>query len=300
MIRPPLIILAPPGGKAALLSAMLGQHPDAYDAAEMSLFMSPRLDDTLAMFALADHALGQGLLRTIAHYYCGGQTDHGITTARAWLQRRADWKGAQLIDFLASTVAPSQLVFADTGVAWRPGYLDRLLDDLPDARLLHLLSHPRAYCRDYAADLATRLFVPPEFKDHGVRPIVIDPQLAWVRVHGGVQRAYCSLPDHQYRQLRMEDVFRSPDAVLGELCQWLGLSAAPAAIEAMQHPERGPFSGYGPTEAPNGTDQAFLDHPYFERRLTGSLSLEGPLEWRQDGVGFAAEVVELARSFGYR
>jgi hypothetical protein len=44
---------------------------------------------------------------------------------------------------------------------------------------------------------------------------------------------------------------------------------------------------------------AFLDAPFFQRRLRDRSSLLGPLEWRDGKLGFAPDVLALARSYGY-
>lgn len=299
MFAPPLVILAPPGPAPARLAAMLGRHPRVADLPELNLFVAPTVEGLLEVFALADGTPEHGLLRAVAALHGGGQTDAGIAAASVWLRRRADWSGAMLLDDFARRLAPRLLVSADTGVGWRPDQLDRLRDSGPDLRVLHLLEHPRAWGTARVADLRERLFVAPDFKDHGTTPPRIEPQLAWQRVHRNLADAFAAWPPARYRRLRVEDLHATPDATLAALCGWLGLPADAATLLAMQQPERGPFSGYGPPSAPRGADESFLAAPAFVRRLPSRERLAGALPWRDDGGGFAPEVLQLARDCGY-
>jgi len=300
MLAPPVLVVGPPGPNPARVAAMLGGHPQAQHLPELYAFLAPTIEGLLALFALTDGTPSHGLLRAVAAINFGGQTDDTIQQARFWLQRRADWTGAQLLDALSRALAPRVLITADTDVGWRPDQLDRLLDTCPDLRVLHLIENPRPWCLSRAEALKGRLFVAPDFKDYGVNPPIVDGQLAWHRVHTNVERAFEASSPSQYRRLRLEDLHGTPDITLAGLCDWLGLVPSPEAIAAMQRPERSAFAGYGPQSASHGADEAFLESPFFLRRLPTRDGLKGPLPWRPDGQGFAREVAELALGYGYR
>ncbi|GAC1632915.1 MAG: sulfotransferase [Nevskia sp.] len=278
---------------------MLGSHPRLQNLPELNAFLAPTIEGLLELFALTDGSPGHGLLRAVAAVCFGAQSEPAVEQARAWLRRRADWTGAMLLDAFARSLAPQLLISADTGIGWRPDQLYRLLDTCPDLRILHLIEHPRPWCRARAAALGAHLFVAPDFKDYGVNPPIIDPQLAWHRVHTNLECAFETRPAAQYRRLRVEDLHAAPEATLASLCDWLGVAAAAGDIERMQHPEGGPFSGYGPATALHGADEAFLESPYFLRRLPARETLAGPLDWCPDRRGFAAEIFTLAAGYRY-
>ncbi|WP_293368406.1 sulfotransferase [Nevskia sp.] len=300
MLEAPLLIVAPPGAHAARLAAMLGQHSRAQDLPELNLFMAATVGGLNEIGALSDGLTTQGLRRAVAALYLDGQTDAGIAAASRWLARRADWTGAALITEFALRLAPKVLVSVDAAIGWRPDFIDRLLDDLPDVRLLHLVEHPRRWCQDTMAALADRLFVAPDYKDYAANPPALDPQLAWFRVHANLAAAGALLPDAHYRVLRIEDLLTRPEAALAGVCDWLGWSANPGELDAMQQPERSPFAAFGPDAALCGTDAGFLADPGFARRLRLPERLDGPLEWRSDQPGFAAEVLALASRYDYQ
>lgn len=299
MLATPLLILAPPGAHAARLAAMLGQHPAAQDLPELNLFLAPTLAGLSDISALADGRTAEGLLRAVAAVHFGAQRDATIVEARRWLARRPDWTGAMTLDDFARRLAPNLLVAADTSVAWRPDMLDRLLETVPDVRVLHLTEHPRSWCRDTAAALHDRLFIAPDYKDYEANPPALDPQVAWFRVHGNIARAMSGSSPSEYRLQRVEALLARPEATLASLCDWLGLSSGAAEIDAMQQPERSIFAGFGPNGAVHGADEGWLRDPAFARRLASGERLEGPLEWRRDGKVFAPELIALANMHGY-
>lgn len=300
MLDAPLLIVAPPGAHASRLAAMLGQHSRAQDLPELGLFMAKTVGGLGEISALSDGLTTQGLRRALAALQFGSQSDAAIADAERWLARRSDWSGAMVLAEFAERLAPKTVVSADTAIGWRPDFLDRLLDEVPDIRLLHLVEHPRAWCRDTAATLEGRLFVAPDYKDYGSSPPAIDPQLAWLRVHGNLIAAGGELPGTRYRRLRVEALLGQPEAALAEVCTWLGWSAAEAELAAMQRPEFSPFACLGPGSALYGADERFLAEPGFMRRLRCAEPLDGALEWRDGVAGFAPEVRALAVACGYR
>ena len=295
----PLLVMAPPGRSASLVAAMLGCHPQAQDLPELNLFLAPNLDELLQIAQLSDGLSAEGLWRAVAQFGFGAQTVETVAAAQHWLRRRADWSGGALLRSLAAQLAPRLLVTPETSCGWRIKDLERCLRENADARVLHLVEHPRAYCRERVAALSGRLFVPPDFKDYNARPPTLDPQIAWLRVHTQLRANLAGWPAAQVRVLAMERLLTRPEPTLRSLLDWLGLPATEAALHAMQRPELSAFASFGPQGARLGYDEAFLNAPWFERRIGVSETLEGPLEWRDQGMGFAAEVKSLAGEFGY-
>lgn len=299
MLDAPLLIVAPPGAHACRLAAMLGQHPRAQDLPELNLFMSKTVGGLGEIGAMSDGLTTQGLRRALALLQFGSQQNAAVADAERWLARRSDWTGAMVLDELARRLAPCTLVSADTGLGWRPDFLDRLLDAVPDIRLLHLIEHPRRWCRDATAALQGRLFVASDYKDYSTRPPMLDPQLAWLRVHGNLSSVGLDLPPTRYRVLQIETLLSRPELALTGVCDWLGWSASTADLQAMQQPEASPFAGHGPSSALLGADERFLAEPAFSRRLQFADTLDGEIPWRPDLPGLAPEVRALAEHYGY-
>jgi hypothetical protein len=296
----PLLILSAPGSEGSRLDAMLGRHPEAYGFPELNLHLAETVGGLLSVFSVTQGNAQDGLLRSIAELYCGGQGEPGIAAAGAWLRRRADWPSIELLNVFSERVAPRLPVLSESELAWRPHHVEGWLAQVPDARVLQLVRHPRLQCAELAGRLQEPLFVPPDYKDYGAMPAVIDPQLAWYRINRNIEQALQPLPPQQYRRLQAEDLFAAPDRVLQELCAWLGLSYGEAVLRRMLQPEDGPYAPVGTAAAPYGMELPFHQAPQFVGRLRPRQVLEGPLPWRRDGKPFAAEVLELAQAYGYR
>ena len=300
IVSAPLLVLSAPGAEAARVAAMLGRHPDAYGLPELNLHLATTVEGLLSVFQITQGNVQDGLLRAVAELYCGGQNGPGIAAAREWLRRRGDWTSMELLDALSERIAPKLPVLAESGLAWRPHDVEAWLERVPDARVLQVVRHPRTQCAGVALRLQGPLFVPPDYKDHGVDPPVIDPQLAWYRINRNIGQALALLPAAQCRRLQAEDLFAAPEETLRELCGWLGLPLGESALRRMLLPEDGPYARIGGAEAPYGMEPEFHEAPQFVGRLRPRLGLEGPAEWRSDGRPLAAEVVTLAHSYGYR
>ncbi|MEW6169769.1 MAG: sulfotransferase [Pseudomonadota bacterium] len=300
----PIFVLAPPFSGASLLAGVLDRHPQLAAVPELDLFMADSVGELLEIFALGQDTHGQGLLRALAEFEFGDQSDAGVARAQTWLRARVQWSSAVLLQSLAAMVAPRRLVIPDTESPLRPSDLQRLRRAAPDARVLQCLRHPYSVGVHHAAWLSDRLFVPIDFKDHGLPLPAIDPQLAWYRVHCNLERhlqapgplGEAPLP---LLRVRIEDLEVSPQPCLRELCGWLELEATPAALSAMQAPQDWVFAGYGPRAAPYGLDPDLLEEIRVPRAWPTTPTLEGPLPWRPDGATFGGRLVQLARDYGY-
>jgi hypothetical protein len=279
---------------------MLGSHPNAVFTPELNLVLADRMDRVLEAFRLSDAGYEAGLLRLIGALFYGEQSIDSAKAGRDWLQRRRDAATETVLWEIAEKVAPRQLVIPETLSPLRPDLLNRLQRFSPDSQWLHLVQHPRIYAEQVVYEMTERLFVPPDFKDFSHDPPMLDPQVAWLRIHGHVEYGFSSRPGAMCRRVRYEDVQSEPEEVLGALCEWAGWHTDPATLERMLHPEFSVFACKGPPGAVGGIDPGFMRDPFFTRALRPIVSLEGPLPWRSDGMGFSREVRARAEEYGYR
>jgi len=299
MIPQPLIVLAPPFGDSSRVAAILGGHPDACLLPELHLTMAGSVGDLLDVFAVASGGYEYGLLRTVAEWFCGGQNEAGVDGAWEWLRRRADRSCEMLLWEFAERIAPRQIVLPDSSAGWRPDTLRLLAAMFPGAPWLHLLMHPRVYSAATIPQLRGRLHIAPDFRDHRIDTPLLDPQVAWYRVHLNIDNAISQRVGDPSFRLRAEQLYAVPEDALTVVCDWLGWEATPSTIAAMLQPQAGPFAMPGPIGAPGGLEEDFIQSPWFVRKLRPMVSLDGPLEWRPDGLDFADEVKSMATQFGY-
>jgi hypothetical protein len=136
--------------------------------------------------------------------------------------------------------------------------------------------------------------------DWSTDPPTIDLQKYWYSFHVNISTFLDTLPRDRWIRLRGEDVLADPDKHLAEIAAWLDLRGDAEAIEMMKQPERSPFAGFGPVNAPGGGDGKFFADPTLRPyKPDPTLSLDGPLPWRRDERGFSPEVRLLATEFGY-
>lgn len=299
----PVFILAAPFSGASYLAGQLAAHPQLYAVPELCLFMADNVGELLDIFSLSQGPHGDGLLRAVAQLEFGAQTDAEIGAARDWLAQRRALGVGELLGQLAARAAPRRLVVPDTETPLRPIDLRRLLRQVPDARAIHLVRHPWTQGCRMSAWARERLFVPPDFKDHGWSPAVVDPQIPWLRANRNIETAFAA---RDLLRLRDEALRLGPgmlvyrDAIDG-LCRALALEHSAVTWRVMQAAAPWVYAGLGPRAAPYGLEAEVLETlAANDEALAEQCSLDAALPWRPGAEGFDAAVGMLAREYGYR
>jgi hypothetical protein len=323
-VADPVFILATPRSFSSVVCAMLGQHPQMYSLPETHLFGDDTMEGWWRRSAGATFQMGHGLLRAVAEVCFGDQTERTVILACAWLRRRRGDTSGMVFEELARTVSPLILIEKSPSVVYDVDAMHRIHHFFPQARFIHLVRHPRGYCRSvvryvhtlsrpeyqrpgstptgeapgWINDLAYFGY-PEAVASSGARSDVVDPQGGWYVLNSNIITFLESVPRQQWTTLRGEVLLESPDQGLANLAEWLGLRTDSVAIEEMKHPERSPYARFGPPGTRLGNDILFLERPAMRPARGQRHSLRGRLEWRMDGYGFLPEVVELARRLGY-
>jgi len=293
---------------------MLGEHPEMYGLPETGLFTVRTMKRWLNG---PRHA---GLLRCVAELFFGEQTEESIVLAGGWLRRRQSLSTVAVFDQIATRLAPCMVIEKTPAMVSRLDTLQHILEMYPHARFFYICRHPRGYGRsvmNHMLELAAdRNAPPPRWLEH-LRPGDMgdggalvrartrvdwpgrDPQWDWLRLHENILGFLKDVPADQQLAMRGEDLLVDPDHGLRTITTWLGLRSDDALIDAMKHPERGPYSFIGPANARFGTSRHFLRAPQLRPDRATPQSLDGPLEWRGDGAWFAPEIRRLAQTFGY-
>jgi hypothetical protein len=297
----PAFILAAPHCGASRLAAHLGRHPQLCALPELHLCLGERIGELLDYGELDRGLTLDGLLRALAQLHEQTQNQAAVQRARAWLRARREAPVDTLYREIQAAAGGLIVVVPDAQSPLRPLALARLRSMAPEARWLHLVRHPLTHGMEFARLLRERLFVPPDYLDHRSRPPQIEPQIPWLRGNRNLLEHAPVDDPVRYRLMRMEDCQTQPRSAFADLCRWLGIASDPAVLAQMEDPSGWPYWDYGPACAPLG-----LELEIYETRAAGrgpvpaSARLDVPLPWRDDGTGFAPEVVELAARFGYR
>ena len=329
-VADPVFVLATPRSMSSVACAMLGQHPQMYGLPETHLFREETLSEWLQASASETFFMADGLLRAVAEICYGEQSAATVSSAAGWLRRRSTHTSGMVFEELARKVYPLHLIDKSPNMVYSVENMRRVRQFFPEARFVHLVRHPRAYCASvmtymdtltraraqrrtgtgavrnegpmsgaprWIVDLASFPYPPdggaPENPEHP------DPQGGWYVLNTNVTTFLDSLADNHWIRVRAEDLIRDPARVVSKVARWLGLRSDAESIAPTLHPELSPFACLGPPGARQGNDVFFLQQPALRPARGRSQNLDDPLEWRPDGQCFLPEVEQLAREFGY-
>ncbi len=235
----PLFILCSGRSFSSVVCGMLGQHPELYGLPEMNFFVADTIGGAFDWFHQAgpgNHHRLDGLARAIAQLHSGEQSETALQRAWQWLHAHADLPTAQLAHAIAHRLPNRALVEKSPSNSVEAACLDRLRVSFPQARILHLLRHPRP----------TGQSAHEAHRDRAKgRALVDDARLIernWLKVQGNILRFTATLPPGQAMRLRGEDLLADPPRYLRQICQWLGIRTDDDAITAMLHPEDSPYA----------------------------------------------------------
>ena len=277
---------------------MIGQHPDLVGLPELKLFCCRTIGELEA--SLPSYWIRRGithrspgLVRALAEFEFGDQTFPSLSLARAWLQDRQHWSGADVFDVLLTRLSPRIAVEKSPDNVLDDTSLARMASAYPKARYIHLTRHPVTTQRS--------------MQEHRKRTVPADPQkdepmygiASWYSIHRRILHFGATLSADRYMRIRAEDVLNDTESQLRTIAMWLGVRTDDSAIEAMKHPEASPFAGLHTADSGivGGNDPSFLNDPT-PRSAEIPSTLEAPPGWAAEPNVWRM-VVELANRLGY-
>ncbi|MCE0505815.1 sulfotransferase [Roseivivax sp. GX 12232] len=295
----PIFLIAPGRSYTSLIGGMIGQHPQVYGMPEISVSHADTIGGVLqTLKGPLEYGLA-GLLRLLAQLHDGEQTEETVNAARQWLMQRAHWSIAELFAHIQDQVGDKALFDKSPRTVTNYDNMARLLQVFPNASFLHLTRHPITTCK---SAMALRNSFADANKPKRRARINLDPENTWRRAQDNITRFTATLPPGQCLRVKAEMILSDPPKYLAQICEWLGLSTEPDALEAMMHPENSPYASIGPPSALYGNDPNFLKNPVLDMSRLQNIaepSLDSHLPWRDDGGALAPETIRLARQFGY-
>jgi Sulfotransferase family len=300
----PVIVLSPSRSYSSVVTTMIGCHPELYGFPELLLWTAATVSEVLADpvrgGSPAAPAFPAGLVRALAELHDGAQGPDEAAAAQAWLLARQSWPACDVHDHLLDLVAPRRGVEKTPQTAVNSDALERVARAYPVARFIHLTRHPATALPSLNEHwLWSRRMqgMTTDLPQDEARWQWVECAASWLVAHWHALEFGARAGQDRVLRVRGEDVLADPRLELTRIARWLEISADPAAVGAMLHPERGVFAGHGPPGASGGNDRKFLDQPVPRavrcppgHRLPASIQL---------GPGLVTKVESLAAKLGY-
>lgn len=241
----PLFLIAPGRSYTSLIGGMIGQHPEIYGMPELSISHVETVGEALQSlrgplaFGLA------GILRLLAELHEKEQSEEAVLRAKEWLMQRGHWRIAQLYEHIQSEVGDLHLFDKSPLTVLKPENLQRTAEIFPSAFYLHLTRNPITTGK---SAMSLRKDIQSGKVSGGTMQTRrgLDPEMSWLRGHQNITNFTATLPVGQCLRIKAEMLLSDPEKYLAQICEWIGISSDPAAIEEMMHPERSPFATLGP------------------------------------------------------
>ena len=283
-LPPPIIVLGTRPAATALIGAMIGRNPSAFEFPQLNLFIGDTLEGMLKTVSLQNHT--QGLLRALAYIYGSEQTIISVGMARRWILRHLSWSTSQVFDQLRSKVAPSRMVDKSAVYSQDAKFLERVRKASPDAYYVHVVEHPLT-----AGAVTARFEGLPNARAQGPGAETSqNSQMQWLNAQRLISEALKDVAPKRLIILCLEKLLADPRTELSDLCTRLDLPNDDDALAQMLHPENSPFACLGPVGANLGDDLVFLRDPTFPpKSVSGGPTAEGSKTMLPDVAQFAAK-----------
>jgi len=291
----PLFVFTTPRLLASLSCAMIGNHPDMVGLAETNLFTAETYVELETVY-LIDQRFQHGLLRTIAEFGLGGQTETNIELAQSWLFDNESVKTIDIFKDIMALVEPRHVVDTSILYVYRPGVINRITNAFPDAYYLHLSLNPRYTCE--MIHKTRKLAADTHLGRQAGRDIALNPDDMWLKPHIHILNGLENISATHKMFLRGEDLLSDPHPNLLKIAEWLGVRTDQESIDAMMRPDESPFANYGPENASLGNDPHFLENPGLISISNQAMDLEAPMSWDETLV-LDDDLKELASYLGY-
>jgi len=289
----PIIILGTGRSFTSVITCMIGEHPDLIGLPETNIFSDPTIGDVLRRFERrASRFRRSGLLRTLAEFHSGAQTEKAVAEAEQFLLERLDWSYRDIASYLAELIAPRRIVEKSISTCRNEETLARVIDAWPRAHFIHVTRQPEAI----VASMNKRI----DSVIEGGNPKKGQRLQRWIETKGAdnyyvrmtslILEFMRTLAPGQGINLRGEDFLTDAPTYLRQICNWIGIDDSDASIRAMLHPEKNPFAHPGPEGAHMGFSSTFLKNPHY----SGDPVVPPPMSIRADDPSLADDMRLLA------
>lgn len=166
------------------------------------------LVEKLTAFSFAGHWTGAPFAQTASMHYCGKPEKTELARILGDFLRR----------FAERVVEAQGLTAFLEKNTWNILWFDRLLELVPEAKMIHVYRDPR----DVVASYMTQDWMPSDAVQGAT--VYRDLIKRWTEVRNG-------LPDGSYREIALEEITAAPESSLRQLCDFWGLDWSDRLLE---------------------------------------------------------------------
>lgn len=279
-----IFVLAPPRSGSSLLRIMLGGHPSLFAPPELELLSFNTLQDRRAACSGGLAFMREGTIRAMmelrgcaaeeAERFMADCEERGLTVK-------------QFYRLLQESIGDRTLVDKTTDYALDVDVLQRAEQYFEGAKYVYLLRHPCGMIRSFEEarlDLVLPFRHPFSAREMG--------ELLWCLCYDNIERFLQAVPAERQHRLQFEDLVRTPEVAMGEVCEFLGLEQHADMVDPYRHLEGRMTDGLYEVSRPL-SDPKFLAH----RRIDPGVA--DLWKGRVDPASLGAMTRELAGSLGY-
>ena len=279
-----IFILAPPRSGTTLLRVMLGGHPSLFAPPELQLLYFDTLEERRATFSGRNAFWQEGTIRALmqikscdaeqARIILEGYEKEGLTTKEFYRLMQGWLRDKILVD-------KTPFYALDLEV------LKRVEDYFNNALYIHLLRHPQGMIRSFEEARIDQVF----WYEHSYSVSEL-AELVWLISHQNIIGFLKRVPSARQFQIKFEDLVGKPQAVVEEICQFLGLSFHPDMLRP--HDD----NKLRMTDGPDGVPRMLGDLKFHSHKNIDS-SVADRWEKEQSAPILANMTWEMAEHLGY-
>jgi amino acid adenylation domain-containing protein len=221
---PAVFVLSPPRSGSTLLRVMLGGHPSLFAPPELELLSFATLAERREELSGRYQFWLEGTIRALM------QIDDLDAERAAALMRDCESRGLTTQQFYAlmqERIGARTLVDKTPSYALEERVLRRAENYFDGARYIHLLRHPLGMIRSFEEAKLEQVFF--RYRHPFTRRELAE--LVWVVSQQNILKFLETVPTTRQHRMSFERLVREPQAVLDELCAFLGVEFHPEMLQ---------------------------------------------------------------------
>lgn len=205
-----------------------------------------------------------GSIRSIAEVHEQEQTNESCTRAWLWIQKHSYMSPVDFFNYLRLQVSPLIAVEKTPVNTLKISRLKEIITAYPNAKFLHLTRSVVGNYKSLKEFLGEKdKFVIDEDSDQpSSKALSMEhPASIWHASHRNILTIRPLIKPTNYLRIKGEDLLNSPNEILCQFCEWMGIDSGLSAIQAMLRPHESPYACIGPRIAHGGNDGKFMRQP---------------------------------------